>query len=249
MADQRDQDVIKQEPMVEESESEDREEVSWIEWWLTRSGNDFLCEVSESFIQDNFNLTGLQNEVRHMRRALDIILDIEFDGSDESSEDELEKEAQKLYGLIHARFIVSPRGLARMVEKYNNGDFGQCPRVMCERINMLPVGMSDNYGKGMAKSFCPNCKDIYNTKIKNDLVDGSFIGTSFPHVALLTFPELSPAGAGNFDKLSATTMNTYSVSNSGAVDTSRVMHSCSTVCSVLQNRGNAGRQLTRTLTL
>jgi len=38
-----------------------------------------------------------------------------------------------LYGLIHARFILSPKGLAMMREKFLMGGFGTCPRVLCKR--------------------------------------------------------------------------------------------------------------------
>jgi len=34
-------------------------------------------------------------------------------------------------------------GLAIMREKYLLGRFGVCPRVLCERQNALPVGMSE----------------------------------------------------------------------------------------------------------
>ena len=46
---------------------------------------------------------------------------------------EIYQSAMDLYGLIHARFILSPRGLAMMKEKYMLGSFGYCPRVLCER--------------------------------------------------------------------------------------------------------------------
>ena len=41
--------------------------------------------------------------------------------------------AMDLYGLIHARFILTPRGLAMMREKVTLGTFGNCQRILCDR--------------------------------------------------------------------------------------------------------------------
>lgn len=56
-----------------------------------------------------------------------------------------------LYGLIHARFILSPRGLAMMREKYLLGTFGSCQRVLCERQLVLPIGLSEELSTSRVK--------------------------------------------------------------------------------------------------
>lgn len=56
-----------------------------------------------------------------------------------------------LYGLIHARFILSPKGLEMMRERFLLGVFGYCPRVLCERQNVLPVGMSEELSTSRVK--------------------------------------------------------------------------------------------------
>ena len=87
-----------------------------------------------------------------------------------------------LYGLIHARFIISSRGLQMMRAKYLNGVFGACPRVLCDRQLVLPVGMSEDLSISRVKVYCPKCEEVYVPRIKFVDIDGAYFGCSFPHI-------------------------------------------------------------------
>lgn len=76
-------------------------------------------------------------------------------------------------------------GLQKMREKYLLSRFGVCPRVLCERQNVLPVGMSEELRTSRVKVFCPRCEDVYIPKKKCPDVDGAYFGCSFPQIMLM----------------------------------------------------------------
>lgn len=169
------------------------DETSWIAWFVNIRGNDFFCEVEESFIQDDFNLTGLSSQVPYYDHALDMILDIDIpiDSLSEEQHEIVETAAEVLYGLIHARYILTHAGMNKMYEKYQNVDFGRCPRSHCQGQPVLPVGLSDITRKYSVEVFCPRCHETYHPRSsKHANLDGAYFGTTFCHLFLLTHPEL-----------------------------------------------------------
>ena len=46
--------------------------------------------------------------------------------------------------MLHARYLHTARGMAKVYQKYMSGVYGNCPRVLCERIKALPIGVSDD---------------------------------------------------------------------------------------------------------
>ncbi|KAK4260310.1 hypothetical protein QN277_003445 [Acacia crassicarpa] len=187
-------------PSHEESETDseasdvsgsDGDDTSWISWFCNLRGNEFFCEIDDDYIQDEFNLCGLSSQVPYYDYALDLILDVE--SSHEEQNELVESAAEMLYGLIHARYILTSKGMVALLDKYKNYDFGRCPRVYCSGQPCLPVGLSDIPRSSTVKIYCPKCEDIYYPRSKyQGNIDGAYFGTTFPHLFLMTYGHLKP---------------------------------------------------------
>lgn len=80
------------------------------------------------------------------------------------------------------------------LEKYKKGDFGKCPRVMCEAHPLLPMGLSDNPNTKAVKLYCGKCEDVYNPKSsRHSAIDGAYFGTSFHNILFQVYPALIPS--------------------------------------------------------
>lgn len=163
-----------------------------------------FCEVERSYIEDGFNLYGLRTCVSNFSDCLDLILD--RIGPDDSDDSHLTQNACTLYGLIHARYIITAHGLDAMYNKYATKEFGTCPLVQCAGQPVLPVGIKDEVGAHTVKIFCPKCQCVYHPPPVRSRsnhhgnigsggstgVDGASFGTTFPHLFLMTFSNLMP---------------------------------------------------------
>ncbi|KAI5122742.1 hypothetical protein M0805_009827 [Coniferiporia weirii] len=191
----------------------------WISWFLSSKGNEYFCEVEEDYILDRFNLTGLNTEVQNYSQALDLITDNLDDEIADEFRGSLDVQARLLYGLIHARWIITSRGLAKMLEKYKKADFGRCPRVLCQSQPLLPVGLSDVPYEKSVKLYCGRCEDIYSPKSsRHGSIDGAYFGTSFPHMLFIVYPGMIPPKSGPPD---LTPLLSGSVRSSDAGDSAR----------------------------
>ncbi|KAK7206447.1 casein kinase II beta subunit [Myxozyma melibiosi] len=165
----------------------------WIDWFLGAQGNEFFCEIDDEFLNDRFNMTGLNSEVQYYQYAMDLIMDTFERECDDPTREQIERSARHLYGLIHARYILTQRGLQKMLDKYKKGDFGVCPRVHCQRQPVLPIGLSDVPHSAPVKMFCMKCEDVYNPpSVRFASIDGAYFGTSFPFLLFQAYPHLIP---------------------------------------------------------
>lgn len=173
----------------------------WIQWFCGLKGHEMFCEVERSYIEDGFNLYGLRACVSNFSDCLDLILD--RIGPDDSDDSHLTQSACTLYGLIHARYIITAHGLDAMYNKYAAKEFGTCPLAQCQGQPVLPVGLKDEMGTDTVKIFCPKCQCVYHPPpIRSRSsshhgagaagVDGAAFGTTFPHLFLMTFSNLVP---------------------------------------------------------
>ena len=200
---EHDLDLNEDEDSDDDSKSDKRfpeiEQTDWIHWFCRLSGNEYFVEVDENFIKNEENLVGI-NCIKFIKTFLS-----EKPKNDELNREMLEElqEIREIYGLIHKRFIYTQLGMGLMREKFLDGIFGYCPRLLCNKQVLLPIGLSEDMRYSQVKVFCPLCQEVYKPReifygyqgkkiYKFDLPDGIFFGTSFPQAFLANFPDLDP---------------------------------------------------------
>lgn len=191
------------EPQIDENDSNsdnrfpDANEGGWIQWFCQLEDHDYFVEIDEEFIKNKSNLVGIK-----CQDYLETLLSPESPNEESLNDDSIEglQGIKEIYGLIHRRFITTPKGLALMREKYLNGDYGHCPRVLCHKQVLLPIGLSDDTKYSRVKLYCPVCEEVYKPhklKKKPIEIDGAYFGTSFPQIFLMHYPDLNPKNKKN----------------------------------------------------
>jgi casein kinase II subunit beta len=171
------------------------EQVSWVSWFLAQPFSVYFVEIDPGFIANPFNLYGLRQKVVHFRLALTLLRGryIPVEQYDPAWPKNLGDYAIILYGLLHARYLLTGEGLSKMKAKYDHELFEPCPRTLCRAVRCLPFGPHDELGRSTVKLFCPHCNDVYRMRRQEcAYVDGAFFGQTWAHLFLARFPEIVP---------------------------------------------------------
>jgi len=157
-------------------------------------GNEIFAKVDEEYMLDEFNLKGLNHHVSDLRHAIRVILGEDISDSEDyppETEHDIGKCAEIAYGLIHARYIQTPKGMKQMLHRYQKGIFGTCPRVYCEHQPLLPYGQSETPRISLLRFYCPRCQDLYAAqKARHEGIDGAYFGSNFAHIFSIQYPPI-----------------------------------------------------------
>lgn len=158
---------------------------TWKHSFLRQPKNQWLCEIPDEFITDDFNQTGLPEVCPRFLQCCDIMVGRIDLGQVLPIVGELQEQLAVAYGLLHARYITSPDGLSRVREKYEDVVYGSCPRLNCLGEPMLPIGLSSSLSSrkdpNPVRAFCPCCREVYNPRTPQTL-DGAFFGPNMCHI-------------------------------------------------------------------
>lgn len=162
---------------------------SWIKQFVTHPNNQWFIEIEDTWAGDWFNQHGISDQFEDFDKAVALMTDKKGKEFREISREELQRihqQAVKIYGLLHARYIVQPNGLKLMKKKFDQNIFGKCPRYACGGCKLIPMGQTFRIRRHSVKLFCPMCCDIYKAP-SYPVIDGAYFGPSFPHVFVMEY--------------------------------------------------------------
>lgn len=173
------------------SHSRPKEMIPWVQQFCSKRENNWYVVIDFQYLDDTFNYHGLKHHIPNFHLTHQMLTDHH---SKEwcylSDEDviEIHEQAKQLYGLIHSRWICTPRGLSlikrKVIKKHR---YGFCPRYQCTNVPLIPVGLSPKPNHHSAKLFCPKCSEVYHPP-EDRRVDGAHFGPCLPGVFLIAYP-------------------------------------------------------------
>lgn len=167
------------------------EHMSWISQFCRKEENKWYSKIRHDFATDSFYYYGFGNYIPNLALAKEMICDthgVFWDYLPDEDIKAIHDQAKQLYGLIHSKWICTRFGLNEMRKKIRDRRYGSCPRIMCKKNPLMPVGLTLIPNRHSAKLFCSCCSDIYDPP-KSRRIDGAHFGTAFPACLMVTIPD------------------------------------------------------------
>ena len=173
------------------------DKISWVDWFLSQPKGKYFIKIDPEYMNNIYNFYGIRQKVPFFKYSLDLIRGDYILPEDRPSQwpPNLDEYGLCLYGILHARYLLTSQGQERMHEKYLINQFPKCPRFFCDGIQCLPYGDSDDIGQSCVRMFCPRCHQVYTiSSEQNNSIDGSFFGPSWVHPFLVRYSHIVPKG-------------------------------------------------------
>jgi casein kinase II subunit beta len=171
------------------------ESQSWVSWFLQTPRGSIFVQIDAGYLSANYNLYGLRQKIPNFKYSLDLVRGAYLARESRPLEwpSDIDDYGVCLYGLLHARYLLTAAGQERMRQKYAGGEYPRCPRMLCRGRVCLPYGQSDDMAASGVQLFCPNCQDVYaSPDPKFASMDGAFFGPNWVHFFIGKYPELVP---------------------------------------------------------
>jgi casein kinase II subunit beta len=168
---------------------------SWVSWFLQTPRGSIFVQIDREYLNTNYNFYGLRQKIPNFKYSLDLVRGPYLARESRPPEwpSDIDDYGLCLYGLLHARYLLTAAGQERMHQKYASCEYPRCPRMLCRGCGCLPYGQSDDMAQSNVQLFCPNCQDVYaaaDPKFAN--MDGAFFGPSWVHFFVGKYPEFVP---------------------------------------------------------
>jgi casein kinase II subunit beta len=176
----------------------------WIRKFCSLPGNERLCEVPLSFIEDPLLVGAVircaMDEKMDPASALRLIMGKQSrnQGWTDAEIASTEDKTQYLYTLIHAKYVTSNIGLKEIRQSFERADFGRCPRISCAGYPLLPIGLDDKPRRSLCHCFCGACRELYRPQTPQlEDLDGAYFGPTLPHLFFQRNVDLAPVRANS----------------------------------------------------
>lgn len=152
---------------------------TWKEKFLSKNENKGLLNVPDAYILDKFNLIGIGKYIDNIERCYEVITD------KKQSKNVIEESS--LYSMIHQRYILTDAGMERMYNRILKTYYGECRRMGCEDIPLIPMGLSNIPCVSSVKLYCYNCNNVFDPERYFIDLDGCSFGNTFPNLLYISY--------------------------------------------------------------